>query len=277
MMQRNMGSQTLAAASVLLALCFSGASNAFSPSTAGTTNAKNAGGSPTFAGSRSADQRRRILLASTTATPEQQQQNQESTATTSFIQTELRGAAMKLHTRQQAPREGQAAVVEDAQAQQQQERYTPTHADYLAFLVDSHHVYQALEEIVRERSELEPFRNTGLERVRALELDIAFLVQEYGLDRPRVGKPGTAYADHLRRIESMPEFVCHYYNFYFAHTAGGRMIGKRMSALLLDRKTLEFYKVRSLGGCRMLVLLDVIFCLFYLPLLATSKNIFACN
>jgi heme oxygenase len=37
--------------------------------------------------------------------------------------------------------------------------------------------------------------------------------------------------------------MCHYYNFYFAHTAGGRMIGKQMSALLLDKKTLDFYKV----------------------------------
>jgi heme oxygenase len=29
-------------------------------------------------------------------------------------------------------------------------------------------------------------------------------------------------------------FICHYYNFYFAHTAGGRMIGN---------------KVRSWGMC----------------------------
>lgn len=39
-----------------------------------------------------------------------------------------------------------------------------------------------------------------------------------------------------------PTFICHYYNFYFAHTAGGRMIGKKMSELLLDSATLKFYQ-----------------------------------
>jgi len=43
-------------------------------------------------------------------------------------------------------------------------------------------------------------------------------------------------------VNNLPSFVCHYYNHYFAHTAGGRMIGKQMSALLLDKKELEFYK-----------------------------------
>ena len=31
-------------------------------------------------------------------------------------------------------------------------------------------------------------------------------------------------------------------NFYFAHTAGGRMIGKRMADMLLEGKTLNFYQ-----------------------------------
>ena len=48
-----------------------------------------------------------------------------------FIETELRGAAMKLHTRSQAPKEGQA------KEQKPKEKYVPTRDDYLAFLVDS--------------------------------------------------------------------------------------------------------------------------------------------
>lgn len=55
-------------------------------------------------------------------------------ATESFIQTELRGAAMKLHTREQAPKEGQAGSTP-------RPTYTPTHSDYLSFLVDSQYVY----------------------------------------------------------------------------------------------------------------------------------------
>ena len=160
-----------------------------------------------------------------------------------FIDTELRGAAMRLHTKSQAPKEGQ---VED----KPQEPYVPTLLDYLRFLVDSQHVYQAFEEVVQLPElapELSPFCNTGLERAVCLEKDIEFITREYNLERPSVGSYGESYAKEIRDIASkgkkaLPEFICHYYNYYFAHTAGGRMIGKQMSALLLDRKTLEFYK-----------------------------------
>jgi hypothetical protein len=164
-----------------------------------------------------------------------------------FIETELRGQAMKLHTRAQNPEEGQASE----QQPQLREPYTPTHADYLHFLVDAQHVYQALEDVVNDHDhdeQLALFRNTGLERVAPLETDIAFMISEYKLERPQVGQPGSDYAQDIRRMGKeglIPEFMCHYYNHYFAHTAGGRMIGKQMSALLLDKKTLEFYKVRD--------------------------------
>merc|ERR1711957_164275 len=73
--------------------------------------------------------------------------------------------------------------------------------------------------------------------------DIQWMMEEYGLQRPEVGLPGLNYASEVKRIvsESIPAFMDHYYNFYFAHTAGGRMIGKKMSSLLLNKKTLEFY------------------------------------
>ena len=171
--------------------------------------------------------------------------------TYSFIQTELRGAAMKLHTKAQSPKEGE--VQEDVTSK---EPYITTHADYLSFLIDSQHVYKAMEEIIDQYPILAPFRNTGLERVAPLEKDIAFLMQAYYKlpDRPLVGKPGRDYAQLLHDVakESIPAFMCHYYNHYFAHTAGGRMIGKQMSALLLDKKTLEFYKVCSLYDNRLL-------------------------
>lgn len=161
-----------------------------------------------------------------------------ATSTGSFIDTELRGAAMRLHTRQQAPKEGKAKAPAPPK-----ENYVTTHADYLQFLVDNQHVFQTLEDLVNEKPELAVFVNTGLERSAPLEKDICFMVEEYGLPRPAVGKAGTEYAKVLRSIESIPELVCHFYNIYFAHTAGGIMIGKKMSALLLDKKTLEFYKV----------------------------------
>mmetsp|Transcript_3802 Transcript_3802/g.9978 ORF Transcript_3802/g.9978 Transcript_3802/m.9978 type:complete len:272 (+) Transcript_3802:112-927(+) len=157
----------------------------------------------------------------------------------SFIDTELRAAAMKLHTRSQAPKEGQAPEKE------MREPYVPTLDDYMAFLVDSQHVYKAIEDVVGDQEELAVFRNSPLDRVQALDEDIDFIEKEYVVKKPNVGKAGQDYADVIRQLGkegSIAEFLCHYYNFYFAHTAGGRMIGKQMSALLLDKKTLEFYK-----------------------------------
>jgi hypothetical protein len=168
----------------------------------------------------------------------------ESTAVTAFppILEELRDVAMRLHTREQAPREGQA----DAPAKPAVP-YVPTHMDYLQFLVDSFAVYEVLENIVNNNESLIMFRNTGIERTKELKKDIAWMCTKYNLRRPDVGKAGKQYADQLNGMiksdEDIPEFMCHYYNYYFAHLAGGRMIGKQMSKLLLDGETLEFYKV----------------------------------
>jgi hypothetical protein len=41
--------------------------------------------------------------------------------------------------------------------------------------------------------------------------------------------------------EDPPAFICHFYNVYFAHSAGGRMIGTKMSDMLLDGAKLQFY------------------------------------
>jgi hypothetical protein len=164
----------------------------------------------------------------------------QNPAAGNFIGTEMRKAAMKLHNFKQSPKEGGVEAPKE-------DKYVPTVADYLSFLVNSKHVYEALEEIVNAKPELACFRNTGMERTIPLETDIGFMMQEYGLPRPEPGTGGKGYAQKLRDMAavSIPEFVCHYYNFSFAHTAGGRMIGNRMSALLLDKKTLEFYKVRT--------------------------------
>ena len=43
-------------------------------------------------------------------------------------------------------------------------------------------------------------------------------------------------------VSNPPAFICHYYNTYFAHTAGGRMIGNKVAGMCLDGAELEFYK-----------------------------------
>lgn len=190
------------------------------------------------------------LSTSTSASTTESKTNEETETKISFIDTELRKAAMKLHTKKQAPKEGEAKEVE------KKEPYITTHADYLQFLVDSQHVYSTFEEIISNsssnddkeneanHSELEQLQNTGLERTEKLEKDIQYMTQEYNLQRPSIGKWGIEYSQLLNNNNdgNLPSFICHYYNHYFAHTAGGRMIGKQMSSLLLNKKTLEFYK-----------------------------------
>jgi len=163
-----------------------------------------------------------------------------ATSSAGFIETDLRNAAMKLHTKEQAPREGQAISKKQADN-------IPTIQDYLQFLVDSKHVYEAFENAVQINPELASLRNTGLERVLPLEADINFIVDEYNIPRPTVGEHGKEYALLINELisdanGSVPEFICHFYNFSFAHLAGGRMIGKKMSSLLLNNRTLQFYK-----------------------------------
>lgn len=144
---------------------------------------------------------------------------------------------MKLHTRDQS-REGEQAAQTPVRA------WAPQRADYLQFLVDSRLVYACFEELVGEAAEMAPLRNSGLERVAALDADIAWF-REQGVPEPEPAQPGTRYEQLLREMAAAGRwtaFVCHFYNFYFAHTAGGRMIGKMMAAKLLDGRTLHFYQ-----------------------------------
>ena len=158
---------------------------------------------------------------------------------------ELRSYAMKLHTREQAPKEGQA------EAPKEQPKWEPTTECYLQYLVDSKCVYDTLEKAVAEAEEgsaLVAFKATGLERGEALARDIAWFTSAegdgLGLEAPAVSEVGSSYAATLAGMarDNVPAFMCHYYNTYFAHTAGGRMIGKQLSDAILDKKKLEFYK-----------------------------------
>ncbi|AQK83043.1 Rop guanine nucleotide exchange factor 7 [Zea mays] len=85
------------------------------------------------------------------------------------------------------------------------------------------------------------FRNTRLERSEALKNDLEWFRQQ-GHTIPKPSAPGTTYTSLLEDLseEDPQAFICHFYNVYFAHTAGGRMIGKK--GFREDSKDLEFYK-----------------------------------
>ena len=157
----------------------------------------------------------------------------------SFVNTDLRAYAMKLHTRDQSPKEGQQ------KAETPFTKWEPARSHYLQFLVDSLAVYETLEELAQQIPALAPFKSTGLERSNELKEDLKWMIQyDPTLTIPPCGESGKAYSAFLRKTaqESIPKFLCHYYNHYFAHTAGGRMIGKGMADKLLEGNVLKFYQ-----------------------------------
>ncbi|KAJ0231537.1 Heme oxygenase 4 [Hirschfeldia incana] len=87
------------------------------------------------------------------------------------------------------------------------------------------------------------FKNTGLERSNNLGRDLEWF-KEQGYDIPEPMARCETYSKYLKDIaeNDPPAFICHFYNIYFAHSAGGRKIGKKVSERILDNKELEFYK-----------------------------------
>ncbi|KAJ0960335.1 hypothetical protein J5N97_001853 [Dioscorea zingiberensis] len=174
---------------------------------------------------------RRNLVVSATATEMPQK-------ATGFVD-EMRAVAMRLHTRDQA-REGQ----KEPQGQPVT-KWEPAIQGYLRFLVDSKLVYDTLDSIIQNAHYpwYAEFRDTGLERSESLAKDLEWF-KEQGHTIPEPSSPGISYARYLEELsEKDPQaFICHFYNFYFAHTAGGRMIGKKVAEKILDNKELEFYK-----------------------------------
>ncbi|KAL1325952.1 hypothetical protein AAHE18_13G195400 [Arachis hypogaea] len=155
---------------------------------------------------------------------------------------ELKSVSMKMHTREQA-RDG------EKQPKQPEERsvskWDPTIDGYLKFLVDSMVVFDTLEKIIQHAfyPSYDEFRNTGLERCANLAKDLKWFKEE-GHAIPEPSSPGLNYAKYLKELSESDEqaFICHFYNIYFAHSAGGRMIGKKVAEKLLNKKELEFYK-----------------------------------
>ncbi|TXG61262.1 hypothetical protein EZV62_012625 [Acer yangbiense] len=155
---------------------------------------------------------------------------------------EMRFVAMKLHSKDQA-REGEKEVKEPEE--RPVTKWDPSVDGYLRFLVDSKLVYDTLEDIVQKAPfpSYAEFRNTGLERSEKLAKDLEWF-KEQGYAIPEPSSPGIHYAEYLKELsEKDPQaFICHFYNIYFAHSAGGRMIGKKVAEMILDNKDLEFYK-----------------------------------
>ncbi|PUZ60041.1 hypothetical protein GQ55_4G091300 [Panicum hallii var. hallii] len=156
-----------------------------------------------------------------------------------FIE-EMRAAAMRLHTRDQ-DRGGE----KEAPMEPPVDKWEPTVEGYLRFLVDSKLVFETLEAVVHRAAVpwYAEFRNTGLERSEPLKKDLEWFRQQ-GHTIPEPCAPGITYASFLEElsVKDPQAFVCHFYNVHFAHTAGGRIIGKKVAEKIHIQKELEFYE-----------------------------------
>ncbi|KAL0545648.1 hypothetical protein IC582_015538 [Cucumis melo] len=122
--------------------------------------------------------------------------------------------------------------------------WQPSLEGFLKYLVDSKLVFSTVERIVDESGDVaySYFRKSGLERSECLAKDLEWF-REQGIVIPEPTIPGVSYAKYLEELaeRSAPLFLCHYYNIYFSHIAGGQVIAKRVSERLLEGRKLEFY------------------------------------
>ncbi|KAF8098327.1 hypothetical protein N665_0269s0051 [Sinapis alba] len=155
---------------------------------------------------------------------------------------ELRFVAMRMHPRDQA-KEGtrEYKYPQDGPV----DTWKFTLEGYLMFLVENKLVFDTLERIVHDSNvpTYAAFKNTGLERASNLGRDLEWF-KEQGYNIPEPMANCETYSKYLKDIaeNDPPAFICHFYNIYFAHSAGGQKIGTKVSERILDNKELEFYK-----------------------------------
>ncbi|EOY14542.1 Heme oxygenase 2, putative isoform 1 [Theobroma cacao] len=125
------------------------------------------------------------------------------------------------------------------------ETWKPSMEGFLKYLVDSKLVFNTIERIVDESDDVAYayFRKTGLERSPGLSKDLEwFSQQDFVIPEP--SNPGVTYVAYLKELaeKSAPHFLSHFYNIYFSHIAGGQVIARQVSEMLLEGRELEFYK-----------------------------------
>ncbi|KAK4745687.1 hypothetical protein SAY87_011999 [Trapa incisa] len=123
------------------------------------------------------------------------------------------------------------------------ETWSPSMEGFVKYLVDSKLVFDTIERIVDESSDVAYayFRKTGLERSGSLSKDLEwFSQQEVAI--PPASDPGVTYSKYIEELaeKSAPLFLSHFYNIYFSHIAGGQVIVNQVSEKMLKGRQMEF-------------------------------------
>ncbi|XP_052145845.1 probable inactive heme oxygenase 2, chloroplastic isoform X1 [Oryza glaberrima] len=123
--------------------------------------------------------------------------------------------------------------------------WMPSMEGFVKYLVDSKLVFDTVERIVAESTDVAYvyFRKSGLERSARITKDLEWFGGQ-GIAVPEPSTAGSTYATYLTELaeSNAPAFLSHYYNIYFAHTTGGVAIGNKISKKILEGRELEFYK-----------------------------------
>ncbi|CAK7347581.1 unnamed protein product [Dovyalis caffra] len=127
--------------------------------------------------------------------------------------------------------------------------WIPSMEGFVKYLVDSKLVFDTVERIVDKSDDVSSllldayFRKTGLERSEGLAKDLEWFSQ-LNIEIPEPSTPGSSYVKYLEKLseDSAPLFLCHFYNIYFSHIAGGQVISRKVSYRLLQGRELEFYR-----------------------------------
>lgn len=164
------------------------------------------------------------------------------------IVQEMRFVAMKLRNDNKTKKncsDGEEEEEEKAETTDGGDTWQPSMEGLVKYLVDSELVFNTLERIVDESNHVAYayFRKTGLERSASLLKDLEWFSQQ-NIAIPQPSTPGISYAEYLDELaeKCAPSFLCHFYNVYFAHIAGGQLIARQSSEKLLDGKELAFCK-----------------------------------
>ncbi|XP_048130831.1 probable inactive heme oxygenase 2, chloroplastic [Rhodamnia argentea] len=123
------------------------------------------------------------------------------------------------------------------------ETWIPSLEGFVKYLVDSKLVFDTVERIVDESSDVAYayFTKTGLERSEGLSKDLEWLSQK-NVEMPEPSNAGISYSKYLEELaeKSAPLFLSHFYNIYFSHIAGGQLIVNQVSQKILEGRHLEF-------------------------------------
>nr|WP_209707032.1 biliverdin-producing heme oxygenase [Leucobacter exalbidus] len=130
-----------------------------------------------------------------------------------------------------------------------------TKQDYIDLSVQHYFMYLALEEATAQHAgnaTLAPFHRAELERIAALEADLAFLIGADWADQIAAVPATDAYAARIREVSAegwIPGLIAHHYTRYLGDLSGGQMIARRVAKQHgLEGDGLSFYDFTALGS-----------------------------